>query len=394
MKIVRDKTTHLNLGYGFIDFSDRETAESVLRNLNGKEIPNTGTYFRLNWGVQSGTTSTVAKSQEYSVFVGDLGGDVTDVVLLKAFKARFASVCSAKVIMDPMTGHSRGYGFVGFANRVDQQSALTTMTGTLVGSKQIRVNVAAPPKPNGGIAQGHLSSMSGTAASSLSVMKRSETVNTTVFVGGIHHDEAIDETKIRQHFSSYGDITEVRIPATRGCAFVVFRTHAGAERAIQMASGTTMGSSSIRCSWGRSKQPSPAVVQHMYPPSMYNTSVAQYPSISSFAPTYNGSYQNYAYHNARNIASSTSSSTVVPTRSSQKVMPQTRRVRPDADQDNVAFMKSRSVSIVSCAPHLHARHASSAFESSSTATMMQGRGNVVFRTNVKLANDAFLRPMP
>lgn len=43
-------------------------------------------------------------------------------------------------------GDSRGYGFVRFADETDQQRALTEMQGVIVGSKPIRVSIAAPKK--------------------------------------------------------------------------------------------------------------------------------------------------------------------------------------------------------------------------------------------------------
>ena len=47
---------------------------------------------------------------EVSLYVGDLGPDITDNVLLATFQARFPTARSAKVIMDGATGMSKGCG--------------------------------------------------------------------------------------------------------------------------------------------------------------------------------------------------------------------------------------------------------------------------------------------
>ncbi|CAM9262262.1 unnamed protein product, partial [Heterosigma akashiwo] len=75
----------------------------------------------------------------HSIFVGDLSAEVTDMMLDAAFRARFSSVTSCKVVMDPNTGNSKGFGFVRMADEGEWHQALAAMTGQLCGSKPIRV---------------------------------------------------------------------------------------------------------------------------------------------------------------------------------------------------------------------------------------------------------------
>ena len=49
VKVIRNKTTQMSEGYGFVEFASHEAAEHVLRTLNGQLIPNTDQIFRLNW---------------------------------------------------------------------------------------------------------------------------------------------------------------------------------------------------------------------------------------------------------------------------------------------------------------------------------------------------------
>lgn len=67
-------------------------------------------------------------SNDFRLFCGDLGNDVSDDVLTRAFN-RYPSFLKAKVIRDKRTNKSRGYGFVSFKNPVDFARAIKDMNG-------------------------------------------------------------------------------------------------------------------------------------------------------------------------------------------------------------------------------------------------------------------------
>ncbi|GFZ05958.1 RNA-binding (RRM/RBD/RNP motifs) family protein [Actinidia rufa] len=71
-------------------------------------------------------------------FVVDLGNEVNDDVLSKAF-ARFPSFNMAKVVRDKRTGKTKGYGFVSFSNPLDLAAALKEMNGKYVGNRPIKL---------------------------------------------------------------------------------------------------------------------------------------------------------------------------------------------------------------------------------------------------------------
>jgi RNA recognition motif-containing protein len=48
-KVIRNKSTGVSEGYGFVEFQSHEGADNVLRGYNGQAIPNTDQMFRLNW---------------------------------------------------------------------------------------------------------------------------------------------------------------------------------------------------------------------------------------------------------------------------------------------------------------------------------------------------------
>jgi len=97
----------------------------------------------LNWAQYSEASKS---GTEFSVFVGDLSADVTETQLQKSFMENFHSVQSVRIVMDPATGISKGYGFVRFGSEDEGREALISMQGVFIGSRPIRVSLATPKK--------------------------------------------------------------------------------------------------------------------------------------------------------------------------------------------------------------------------------------------------------
>eukprot|EP00834_Sanchytrium_tribonematis_P002569 NODE_82_length_22625_cov_0.476516.p10 type:complete len:211 gc:universal NODE_82_length_22625_cov_0.476516:13395-12763(-) len=128
--------------YCFIEFESYEDAHEVLISLNHQIIPNTMKFFRLNWA--SGIVHQ--QPNEFSLFVGDLPASCTDFQLYEHFKNVYNSAITAKVIFDPITNQSRGYGFVRFEDENDINMALIEMQSSEFMSRKIRVCLATPKK--------------------------------------------------------------------------------------------------------------------------------------------------------------------------------------------------------------------------------------------------------
>ncbi|KAK0537869.1 hypothetical protein OC842_001469 [Tilletia horrida] len=75
------------------------------------------------------------------LFVGDLGNDVTDDVLKRAFE-KYPTFVKAKVIRKKSDDKSKGYGFVSFSDPEDFLKAWKEMDGKYVGSRPIRLKKA------------------------------------------------------------------------------------------------------------------------------------------------------------------------------------------------------------------------------------------------------------
>uniref|UniRef100_A0A383W2Q4 RRM domain-containing protein n=1 Tax=Tetradesmus obliquus TaxID=3088 RepID=A0A383W2Q4_TETOB len=175
-------------------------------------------------------------TDDFSVFVGDLAPDVTDFVLQEAFRVYYPSVRSAKVIVDPATGRSKGYGFVRFANEAERDKSLE-MQGYQLSNRPIRVSLAtARRSPSTG--------MPGTHPAEL------DPTNTTLFIGGL--SAGVSEDELRAIFVRYGEVVYTKIPQGKGCGFVQFVNRPDAEAAMAEMNGQMVGASAIRISWGRS----------------------------------------------------------------------------------------------------------------------------------------------
>jgi RNA recognition motif-containing protein len=77
------------------------------------------------------------------LYVGGLPYATTDTELKDAFSAH-GTVSSATIIMDKMTGRSKGFGFVEFASDEEAQAAIDAMNGKDFGGRTLTVNEARP----------------------------------------------------------------------------------------------------------------------------------------------------------------------------------------------------------------------------------------------------------
>ena len=77
------------------------------------------------------------------LYVGGLPYATTDTELKEAF-SQCGSVESAVIIMDKMSGRSKGFGFVEMSSDEEAQKAIDTMNGKDFGGRTLTVNEARP----------------------------------------------------------------------------------------------------------------------------------------------------------------------------------------------------------------------------------------------------------
>jgi len=147
IKIMKDKNSGTSLGYGFLEFEDKEIANNALKTLNGQPLPNSNKVFKLNWASYN-NNKNVSNPNEYSIYVCDLDPSVNEETLTHFFKEKYNSVISSKIVVDPSTKISKGYGFVKFSDQKESQKALQEMNGASINGKNIKTGTASYKKNN------------------------------------------------------------------------------------------------------------------------------------------------------------------------------------------------------------------------------------------------------
>ena len=83
------------------------------------------------------------------IYVGNLSYNTTDEELRTAFGAH-GEVVSANVMVDRMSGHSRGFGFVEMATEDQAKAAIAAMHGAMMDGRALTVNEAREREPRVG----------------------------------------------------------------------------------------------------------------------------------------------------------------------------------------------------------------------------------------------------
>lgn len=309
--------------FGFVEFQTKEMAAQVLAGYNNQNISGTNKVYRLNWaqhnvgapkppgggppghpGHPMGGGGT-----EYSIFVGDLSPEVSDEMLVGSFAQHYGSIKAAQVMVDSATGQSKKYGFVRFWDQGEQVRAQQEMNGQLINGRAIRCGPAqpkntpvtpAPPYPGYGAppaaAPGYSAPPPAVAAGYSSAAgyppaypgygapapapaypgyppaegyppavdpAAAGAGESTVFIGGL--DGNTSEEQLNTTFAYFGAIRTCRVPDGKHCGFIEFHYAASAEQAIATMHNQFIGSSQVRCEYGKSKTASEAAAAAGYP---------------------------------------------------------------------------------------------------------------------------------
>ncbi len=80
------------------------------------------------------------------LYVGGIAYSTSESSLKDAF-AQVGEVTSATIIMDRMTGRSKGFGFVEMTNDADAEKAIAKWNGQELDGRKLTVNEARPMEP-------------------------------------------------------------------------------------------------------------------------------------------------------------------------------------------------------------------------------------------------------
>ena len=137
--IPKDKVTMDHQGYGFVEFTSPAIADYAIKIMN--MIPLFGKPIKVNKAQQ-----TSAKGQTIDVganlFVGNLDPEVDEKMLYDTFIIFGVITVTPKIMRDPETGESRGFGFISYDCFEASDAAIEAMDGKFFCNRQITVTYA------------------------------------------------------------------------------------------------------------------------------------------------------------------------------------------------------------------------------------------------------------
>lgn len=315
VKLMKNNYNNGNSGYCFIEFPSKFAASNALLKTGLSTPLDPKRSLKLNWASFASIPGT-----EFSTFVGDLAPNVTESQLFGLFISQYSSTLNAKIVLDQVTGVSKGYGFVKFGNESEQQRSLLEMQGVFLNGRAIRVSTTSKNKSRfQGTNAGGSNPVTATAFngagtptgsaqsnSTQNLLQHSQFIypvqqqpalsqftdlnNTTVFIGGL--SSLVTEDELRAYFQPFGQIVYVKIPVGKGCGFVQYVDRGAAENAIAKMQGFPIGNSRIRLSWGRSAKQA-AAMQQAFAMTLKQQSSQQESSLSHTSNSHNSRQQSH-----------------------------------------------------------------------------------------------------
>lgn len=136
--IPKDKLTQAHQGYGFVEFNNPSNAEYAIKIMN--MIPLFGKPIKVNKAQQPNKTGSLDIGA--NLFVGNLDPDVDEKMLYDTFSVFGIITGTPKIMRDPETGESRGFGFLSYDCFESSDAAIEAMDGQYLCNRAISVTYA------------------------------------------------------------------------------------------------------------------------------------------------------------------------------------------------------------------------------------------------------------
>lgn len=242
--------------YAFVEFAEHRDAQLALTAMNKRSV--FGREMKVNWATSPGSQNKMDTSKHFHVFVGDISPDIESHQLREAF-APFGQISDCKVIRDPQTHKSKGYGFVCFVHKEDAEMAIAGMNGQWLGGRSLRTNWATGKGGTTSRPSGQERYSSQRELDYDDVYNQAGPSNCTVYCGGMQ--SGLTEELMRDQFGQFGTVKDVRVFKDKGFAFVKMDSKEAATRAIIATHGATIEGYTVKCSWGKEMTDGPSSQQ-------------------------------------------------------------------------------------------------------------------------------------
>ncbi|XP_023278555.1 embryonic polyadenylate-binding protein-like [Seriola lalandi dorsalis] len=244
-------------GYGFVHFETQEAANRAIETMNGMLLNDRKVFVghfksRKEREVEFGT-----KAMKFTnVYIKNFGEDYSDEKLKEVFSA-FGRTLSVRVMRDER-GHSRGFGFVNYANHEDAQKAVDEMNGKEINGKIIYVGRAQKRLER----QGELKRKFDQIKQDR--IQRYQGVN--LYVKNL--DDSIDDERLRKEFAPYGTITSAKVMTdgsqSKGFGFVCFSSPEEATKAVTEMNGRIIATKPLYVALAQRREERKAILTNKY----------------------------------------------------------------------------------------------------------------------------------
>lgn len=134
--VPKDKISGTHNNFGFVEFRSEEDANYCINILN--MIPLYDRPIRVNKASQDKNKAEVGAN----LFIGNLDPDVDEKLLYDTFSAFGVVITTPKIMRDPDTGASRGFGFVNYDSFEASDAAIDAMNNQFLCNRPITVTYA------------------------------------------------------------------------------------------------------------------------------------------------------------------------------------------------------------------------------------------------------------
>lgn len=269
VKLMKDKSG-IKPTYCFVSFQDQDQVKSAIKK-HGQQIPGFNKYFKLNWasgGNPNGAQNTynnynnhnqsfpaknlnpfeklqTSKADSTSCFISNLPLNATETMIFERLNKEYPNqVRQVRLMTDPATRVSKGFGFVKFISQEIAKQAAIELNGILIGNKPIKV-------------------LSSTNGGSNKVVKRevhtvqpqpvlnqfSDPNNTILIIKNLNQKFTQEELEL--HFISYGDLVYCRMSNDRTTCTAKYYLRAAAELALLNLHGLSIKNYNLKITWGK-----------------------------------------------------------------------------------------------------------------------------------------------
>ncbi|XP_029362327.1 polyadenylate-binding protein 1-like [Echeneis naucrates] len=244
-------------GYGFVHFETQEAANRAIETMNGMLLNDRKVFVghfksRKEREVEFGT-----KAMKFTnVYVKNFGEDYSDDKFKEVFSA-FGRTLSVRVMKDER-GHSRGFGFVNYANHEDAQKAVDEMNGKELNGKIIYVGRAQKRLERQGELKRKFEQIKQDR------IQRYQGVN--LYVKNL--DDSIDDERLRREFAPYGTITSAKVMTdgsqSKGFGFVCFSSPEEATKAVTEMNGRIIATKPLYVALAQRREERKAILTNKY----------------------------------------------------------------------------------------------------------------------------------